>query len=88
MMNDNEISIAEVENILSEVLIPVTPSNQFVNDLKERLVSSYTKNRRKSQIMRYGIFGTAGFVGSIVVLVTSVRLVITLLGTVRIVRQV
>ncbi len=92
MMENNShidnISIENIEYLLRETLTPTTPRSGFVLDLKEKLFKTYSKTNRRKQVMKYGVFGTAGFLGSLVVIVTSIRVVITLLGAVRVVRQV
>lgn len=77
----------EVENYLDETMTPILPDPFFISQLKETINKSATKNMTKRRALKFGVFGTAGLIGGIIVIATSVRTVITILGAIRMIRR-
>lgn len=76
----------DFEQFLQKNLIPIYPRPDFVHELQEKLVRRKLDGARKA--LRYGAIGVAGVFSSLVIIATSVQAVITLLGTIKILRQV
>jgi len=84
---DYNSSLDDFEFYLSETLTPINPNPVFVYELKQRLVGSKIKNNNRTKILRYSVFGTAGVISSLILIVTSIRTVITVMGTIRMLRR-
>lgn len=85
--NVSDIRLEEFEAYLSSALTPVKVRVGFVNDLKQKLVASKSARIDKRKALKYGVFGTAGVISTLILLATSIRAVIALLGAIRVLRR-
>ncbi len=78
---DMELSIREMENLLGAALIPVEPSRVFLADLKAQLFRRKITPRDNSiwGRMQDKLLLVGGVVGSIVVLISSIKAFINVL---------
>ena len=78
--------LQDLEKILHENLIPVDPRPQFVNDLRRALLRQFINAEispsRQHKILHTGLLVTSGILGSIVVIITGIRGVVSLVGVV------
>ena len=84
---DTDPGFDEFAGYLSNTLTPVEPRVEFVRDLHQKLLSMKTTRNRRNKFLKFGVFGTAGILSSLILLATSVKAVVTLLGAVRVMRQ-
>ena len=75
----------DFEQFLLVNLTPIFPRPEFVHELQEKLVRTKLDGTRK--VLRYGAIGVAGVFSSLVIIATGVQAVITLLGTIKLLRQ-
>lgn len=79
----------DIESLLESSLHPVKPRSDYVRELKERLKRVTPRPKfvlpKKFQ---YVVLGIAGFVSGIVLLLTGIRVIVTLLATLGIIRQI
>jgi hypothetical protein len=76
------LDLPGLEARLAEVLVPVVPRVDFISDLKKRLladeeVSLLTKQQNPIQAI---LLGFAGVISGVLILLISLRAIITLLG--------
>jgi len=79
--------LEEFEAYLDYVLTPVKLRVEFVNELKQKLTLSKPSRINKKKVLKYGVFGTAGFISTLILLATSIRAVIALVGAFRVLRH-
>lgn len=86
---DLESSLKRLENQLMEALQPVPPRRQFVNSLYIKMVAKDfpTATPGFSQKVSNGVLITGGIVGSVIMLVTGIRGLISLISFVGLVFQ-
>ena len=80
-------NLDDFEVYLSESLTPINPRPEFVNELKQRLLGSKERRIDRNKVLRYSVFGTAGVVSTLILIVTSIRTVMTVMGTIRMLRR-
>jgi hypothetical protein len=76
--------LQDLEKVLSENLIRVDPRTQFVNDLRQGLLRQFTNVEMapspQHKILHTGLLVTSGILGSIIVIGTGIRGLVSLLG--------
>ena len=84
-----EADIAKMENKLREVMQPVSPRLEFVVDLRTRLLKSGLEFSpiQKAQQKANRWLLVSGVVGSILVLITSIRGLVALYGVINLLVQ-
>jgi len=78
-------NIDEFERYISTIFTPVSPRVEFVQELHGKILSS--KETGDRNIFRYSALGAAGAVSGLILVATSIQAIITLLGTIKIIRQ-
>jgi len=87
VLKAGDFNMEEFEVYLSNALVQVEPRSEYVSGVRDKLVNTYSKTTRRRKALRYGVFGTAGVISSLILLATSIRATITLLGAIRILRH-
>ena len=84
---------SDLEKYLEEIMVPVAPRPRFVTDLRRRLIKAFdeiepeTKNGVNPEVLRYSVIAGAGVLSSVLILITSIRAIKTLAGTIGALRR-
>jgi hypothetical protein len=78
--SERDTDFSDIEANLRGFLRPVEPRPTFVNESRIRLVKASLRKRSQLMIIQLVILAIAGLTSSILILVVSMRAVITLLG--------
>jgi len=82
---NGENGFLELETLIGEMLVPIAPRPNFVNNLKIAILKQEENGQQKA--FRYGAIGAAGFISALVLIATSIQAIITLIGTIKVLRQ-
>ena len=76
--------LKSLEELLQEKLVPMDPRPQFVNNLRQNLLQQVANvdlaESSHHQVLQTGLLVTSGILGSIVVIVTGIRGLVSLIG--------
>ncbi|HZD56321.1 MAG TPA: hypothetical protein VE136_06345 [Anaerolineales bacterium] len=89
-MKTNDHELARFESLLETYLQPVTPRADFVRELHRRLldVSRPSVKIPGENHIRYGLIAAASLAGSLLVVATGIRALLTVLGALGIIHFV
>jgi len=79
-----------VEKLLEQTLRAVTPSSNFVHELRQQIVGIRTEKRLEfsEENMRKGLLVLGAFASVFLMLVTSIRVAISILAAIGVIHQV
>lgn len=83
-----QYNFQELESNLREILQPVVPTTDFVVDLKKRLLRYPRWKITLPGMLKSSMLVSAGLFSGVLILVTSIRAIVTILGTFKILRQI
>jgi hypothetical protein len=87
LLTSTEFRMDKFEAYLDDTIIPVSPREEFVAGLRQKLVKSKSRSTNRRKILQYGVLGTAGVLSSLILVATSIKATITLIGAIRILRN-
>jgi hypothetical protein len=76
-----------LENYLNSALQPVHPRQEFISHMRNRVSSPLAQKRTDASSMGRNLFIVLGFVSSLLIIISTVRAVVNLRQSYRIVRQ-
>ena len=85
---ESQVDLAKLEDYLQANLQPVAPRPEFINNLRARLLKSEAAAVPATNGLRLLILAAAGIVSGVLIGITGIRATITLLGALRILRDV
>ena len=83
-----QYNLQELESNLREILRPVVPSQDFVADLKKRLLRYPRWKIALPAMLKSIMLVSAGLISGLIILVSGMRAIVTILGTFKILRQI
>ncbi|MFC2052768.1 hypothetical protein ACFLV7_00500 [Chloroflexota bacterium] len=83
-----QYNLQELESNLREILQPVVPSQDFVADLKKRLLRYPRWKIALPGMLKSIMLVSAGLISGVIILVSGMRAIVTILGTFKILRQI
>lgn len=83
-----QYNLQELESNLREILQPVVPTQDFVADLKKRLLRYPRWKIALPGMLKSIMLVSAGLFSGVIILVTGIRAIVTILGTFKILRQI
>lgn len=87
LLTSTEFRMEEFEAYLDNTIVPVAPREEFLTGLRQRLVKSKSRSTNRRKVLQYGVLGTAGVLSSLILVATSIKATITLIGAIRILRN-
>jgi hypothetical protein len=78
--------LQEIEAYLEQAFQPVEPRLAYISSLKGRLLAAQPKKTASPALLKYSLWGLAGLVSSIVIVVAGVRATILLLSALGVLR--
>jgi hypothetical protein len=86
---DSDQDFVEFEGYLNSVFQPIHPRVAFVGNLKEQLmVAPIPEDNEAVNVMQYFFLAVAGVLSGLVLVAASVRAVVTILATLRLLRNI
>lgn len=83
----NADDLHTVEAYLFKTLHPVTPRADFVTSLREKIIQNPMPKKNTLSPWESAIFIAAGVLSSIIIIVTGVRATLTLIDSLRVLKQ-
>jgi len=88
----NDIDFNKLENRMADILRPVTPRQEFLDDLRSRLMAHRSLSAQdlviqSNQAVPRGWIVAGGVVGSLLMLIVSIRGLLSIAGLISLVLQ-
>ena len=87
LLASTEFRMDKFETYLDNTIMPVIPREEFITGLRQKLEKSKSRATNRRKAFRYSVLGTAGVLSSLILVATSIKATITLVGAIRILRN-
>jgi len=87
LLTSAEYQMDELEVYLDNTIVSVSPREEFVLGLRQKLMKSKSRSVNRRKALQYGVLGTAGVLSSLILVATSIKATITLVGAIRFLRN-